>query len=76
MSAATRTEAFEVHRRLLFAVAYEMLGSAVDAEDVVQESWLQWANVDRSDVHQPRGVPDLHRDAAGAQPDANALAPP
>ncbi len=32
---------FVVHRSLLFTVAYEMLGSAADAEDVVQESWLR-----------------------------------
>jgi RNA polymerase sigma-70 factor (ECF subfamily) len=34
---------FVVHRGLLFTVAYEMLGSAADAEDVLQESWLRWA---------------------------------
>src|SRR5215467_4617262 len=37
------TEAFLVHRNLLFTVAYEMLGSAADAEDVLQETWLRWA---------------------------------
>jgi RNA polymerase sigma-70 factor (TIGR02957 family) len=41
-------------RRLLFTVAYEMLGSAVDAEDVVQETWLRWANVDHAEVRDPR----------------------
>jgi RNA polymerase sigma-70 factor (ECF subfamily) len=45
---------FVDHRTLLFTVAYEMLGSAADAEDVVQESWLRWANVDRSQVRDPR----------------------
>lgn len=45
---------FVVHRRLLFTVAYEMLGSAADAEDVLQESWLRWAGVDRSRVRDPR----------------------
>ena len=34
---------FIAHRSLLFTVAYEMLGSAADAEDVVQETWLRWA---------------------------------
>jgi RNA polymerase sigma-70 factor (ECF subfamily) len=33
---------FVTHRGLLFTVAYEMLGSAADAEDVVQETWLRW----------------------------------
>jgi RNA polymerase sigma-70 factor (TIGR02957 family) len=45
---------FVAHRSLLFTVAYEMLGSAADAEDVVQETWLRWANVDQVEVHDPR----------------------
>ncbi|MGH3184371.1 MAG: RNA polymerase sigma-70 factor [Streptosporangiaceae bacterium] len=45
---------FVAHRGLLFTVAYEMLGSAVDAEDVVQEAWLRWANVDQAEVRYPR----------------------
>ena len=45
---------FVVHRRLLFTVAYELLGSAADAEDVLQESWIRWAAIDRSEVREPR----------------------
>ncbi|MGH9027699.1 MAG: RNA polymerase sigma-70 factor [Acidimicrobiia bacterium] len=45
---------FVAHRSLLFTVAYEMLGSAADAEDVLQETWLRWADVDHSQVHDPR----------------------
>ncbi|MFG2132295.1 RNA polymerase sigma-70 factor [Streptomyces sp. NPDC048751] len=45
---------FVTHRSLLFTVAYEMLGSAADAEDVLQESWLRWADVDRAQVGDPR----------------------
>ncbi|MEU5592946.1 RNA polymerase sigma factor SigJ [Streptomyces sp. NPDC020298] len=45
---------FVAHRSLLFTVAYEMLGSAADAEDVLQESWLRWADVDHSQVRDPR----------------------
>src|SRR5690625_2706045 len=48
------TEAFVAHRNLLFTVAYEMLGSAADAEDVLQETWLRWVAVDPDKVRQPR----------------------
>ncbi|WAL93339.1 RNA polymerase sigma-70 factor [Streptomyces sp. Je 1-369] len=48
------TEAFVAHRNLLFTVAYEMLGSAADAEDVLQESWLRWAGVDLDAVRDRR----------------------
>ncbi|MFI1442608.1 RNA polymerase sigma-70 factor [Streptomyces fructofermentans] len=48
------TEAFLAHRDLLFTVAYEMLGSAADAEDVLQEAWLRWAKVDLAQVRDPR----------------------
>ena len=47
-------DAFALHRSLLFTVAYEMLGSASDAEDVVQETWLRWADVDHAAVRDPR----------------------
>ncbi|WP_164699832.1 RNA polymerase sigma-70 factor [Modestobacter sp. KNN46-3] len=45
---------FLAHRSLLFTVAYEMLGSAADADDVVQETWLRWAEADRTEVRDPR----------------------
>ncbi len=48
------TDPFFTHRSLLFTVAYEMLGSAADAEDVVQETWLRWADANQSEVHDPR----------------------
>ena len=51
------SDPFVVHRSLLFTVAYEMLGSAADAEDVVQETWLRWADLDagtRAEVRDPR----------------------
>ena len=54
MSTAAVDDPFVTHRSLLFTVAYEMLGSAADAEDVLQESWLRWAAVDRDAVQEPR----------------------
>ncbi|NKZ02223.1 RNA polymerase sigma-70 factor [Actinomadura latina] len=48
------TEVFVAHRNLLFTVAYEMLGSAADAEDVLQETWLRWAGVDLGSVRDQR----------------------
>ncbi|PRY62351.1 RNA polymerase sigma-70 factor [Glycomyces artemisiae] len=46
----TGTAVFVRHRNLLFTVAYEMLGSAADAEDVLQETWLRWMAVDHAAV--------------------------
>ncbi|MCC3333029.1 RNA polymerase sigma-70 factor [Nocardia abscessus] len=51
---AEATETFLTHRNLLFTVAYEMLGSAADAEDVMQETWLRWVGVDAAHVDDPR----------------------
>ncbi|MES4906287.1 MULTISPECIES: RNA polymerase sigma-70 factor [unclassified Streptomyces] len=48
------TEAFVGYRNLLFTVAYEMLGSAADAEDVLQETWLRWIEVDLGQVQDQR----------------------
>src|SRR5215475_10119092 len=48
------TEAFVAYRNLLFTVAYEMLGSAADAEEVLQETWLRWAGVDLDTVRDQR----------------------
>ncbi|MFG6196757.1 RNA polymerase sigma factor SigJ [Nonomuraea sp. JJY05] len=45
---------FEDHRSLLTGVAYRILGSAADAEDVVQEAWLRWSGVDEADVGDPK----------------------
>ncbi|MEU7598946.1 sigma-70 family RNA polymerase sigma factor, partial [Streptomyces sp. NPDC039022] len=48
------TELFVAHRNLLFTVAYELLGSAADAEDVLQETWLRWVGVDLATVREQR----------------------
>ena len=50
----TATDLFVTHRNLLFTIAYEMLGSAADAEDVLQETWLRWSDVDLDEVRDPR----------------------
>ncbi|WP_305785564.1 RNA polymerase sigma-70 factor [Symbioplanes lichenis] len=49
----TDDDPFVAHRSLLFTVAYELLGTAADAEDVVQETWLRWAAA-RAEVRDPR----------------------
>jgi len=49
------TDDFAPHRAVVHAVAYRMLGSLDDADDVVQETWLRWARTDRGDVTDPRG---------------------
>ncbi|MFC1415464.1 RNA polymerase sigma-70 factor [Streptacidiphilus cavernicola] len=46
--------AFQQYRTLLFSVAYRILGSAADAEDVVQDAWLKWSAADRSQVADPK----------------------
>ncbi len=51
---AAATDAFAEHRGLLFTVAYEMLGSTADAEDVLQDSWMRWADVDHAAVRDAR----------------------
>jgi RNA polymerase sigma-70 factor (ECF subfamily) len=48
----TDTTVFEEHRPLLFSIAYRMLGSASDAEDVVQDAWIRYHEA--SDVRSPR----------------------
>jgi RNA polymerase sigma-70 factor (TIGR02957 family) len=45
---------FEEHRDLLFSVAYRMLGSAADAEDIVQDAWLRWSAADHAKVADPK----------------------
>ena len=53
-SPADPVAAFEQHRRLLFSVAYQLLGSVADAEDTVQDAWLRWSSTDRGDVADAR----------------------
>ncbi|MFD5174580.1 RNA polymerase sigma-70 factor [Nocardia sp. NPDC058379] len=48
------TDEFAENRRLLFSIAYEILGSVVDAEDVLHDSYLRWREVDHASVDNPR----------------------
>ena len=45
--------AFLAHRGRAFAVAYRMLGSVAEAEDVVQEAWLRWRGADHAHIASP-----------------------
>ena len=47
-------QTFSEHRKLLFAIAYRLLGSAADAEDVVQDAWFKWSGADRTRVSDPK----------------------
>ncbi len=47
-------QTFSEHRKLLFAIAYRLLGSAADAEDVVQDAWFKWSGADRTQVSDPK----------------------
>ena len=49
-----RAEEFEELRPVLLGLAYRLLGSMWDAEDVVQDAWLRWSGADRSEVEEPR----------------------
>ncbi|WP_309129761.1 RNA polymerase sigma-70 factor [Microbacterium sp.] len=46
-------EVFAAQRRRLFGIAYRMLGTVADAEDIVQDAWIRWQNTDRSQVQEP-----------------------
>ena len=48
------TELFEQYRSTLVGAAYRILGSHVEAEDVVQEAWIRWADVDHVTIDSPR----------------------
>ncbi|WP_437502175.1 RNA polymerase sigma factor SigJ [Sorangium sp. So ce1099] len=46
----------EIHRRFLFAMAYRMLGSAADAEDVVQDAYIRYLAVPEAEVESPKAL--------------------
>jgi DNA-directed RNA polymerase specialized sigma24 family protein len=49
-----RLQAFQRHRDLLFSIAYRMLASVVDAEDMLQETFIRWQQSSQTDVDSPR----------------------
>ncbi|WP_443093673.1 sigma factor [Nocardia beijingensis] len=50
MTADEHAERFTLLRPLLFTIAYEILGSATEADDVLQDSYLRWSQVDLANV--------------------------
>ncbi len=48
------SETFERHRSLLFSIAYRMLGSVMEAEDVMQEAFLRWQEASRGEIRAPK----------------------
>jgi RNA polymerase sigma-70 factor, ECF subfamily len=50
----SRLQIFEQHRGLMFGIAYRMLGSAMEAEDMVQEAYLRYEAAQEQDVHYPK----------------------
>jgi RNA polymerase sigma-70 factor, ECF subfamily len=47
-------DAFEAQRPTLFGIAYRILASVADTEDILQEAWLKWSSVDPDSLDQPR----------------------
>lgn len=47
-------DVFEENRPRLLGLAYRLLGSMWDAEDIVQEAWLRWQGTDQTQVREPR----------------------
>ena len=50
----SRLETFNQHRGLLFSIAYRMLGSSADAEDMLQETFIRWQQISDADIRSPR----------------------
>jgi len=53
---ASAANTFEQYRELLFSIAYRMLGSRADAEDMVQETFIRWQHASAGPIHNPRSL--------------------
>ena len=51
---SVRLATFDQHRSLLFSVAYRMLGTVADAEDMLQETFIRWQQADEEEIRSPR----------------------
>src|SRR5262249_56473975 len=51
---SSRLATFEEHRRLLFSIAYRMLGSVADAEDTVQDAFIRWRDASDIEIRSPK----------------------
>src|SRR5260370_39396276 len=49
-----RLTAFDEHRGLLFSIAYRMLGSVADAEDILQETFIRWVQAGDEEIRSPK----------------------
>jgi RNA polymerase sigma-70 factor (ECF subfamily) len=47
-------DVFKIHRPLLFSIAYRMLGSASDAEDILQDAWMRYRSAEASSIRSPK----------------------
>src|SRR6476620_6291999 len=51
---ASRLETFDRYRGLLFSIAYRMLGTVADAEDMLQEAFIRWQQATDEDIRSPK----------------------
>src|SRR5712692_10857195 len=54
MASQSRLDVFHQHQGLLFSIAYRMLGSAADAEDMRQETFIRWQQTSEAEIQSPR----------------------